>query len=93
MVLSAALASFVVGGQLLTFPVLVSQYFDKEKRNIAMTSRFVLFCPMSFAAASLIGRVRDGIGSYEWVFYTIHIFSIFASVLILLMPFVVRHRK
>ncbi|KAG8177336.1 hypothetical protein JTE90_018359 [Oedothorax gibbosus] len=93
MVLSAALSSFVAGGQLLTFPVLVSQYFDKENRNIAMTSRFVLFCPMSFAAAPLIGQVRDGIGSYEWVFYSMHIFSIFASVLILLMPFVARHRK
>lgn len=56
MLVSIAFSSFVAGGQLLTFPVIVSQYFKEEEKSIVMASRYILFVPMSFALSPLIGK-------------------------------------
>lgn len=45
-----------VGGHMLISPVLVSKYFDGERRTMAMTTRFVLAVPMYFAVSPLIGK-------------------------------------
>lgn len=59
MLLFLCFSSFVLGGQLLISPVIVSKYFDGEKRIIAMTSRYILVAPLSFTISPLIGKIMQ----------------------------------
>lgn len=57
MLLFLCFSSFVLGGQMLISPVIVSKYFDGDKRIIAMASRYMLVPPLSFTISPLIGKI------------------------------------
>ncbi|GBL99044.1 hypothetical protein AVEN_227548-1 [Araneus ventricosus] len=59
----------VAGGISVVSGTLVTFYTDKEYHNIAIPSRYILYPPVSFTQAPLVGYFRDTLQSYDGLLY------------------------
>ncbi|GBM42918.1 hypothetical protein AVEN_239082-1 [Araneus ventricosus] len=77
----------VVSGGLVTF------YIDKGYHSIAVPSRYILYPPVSFTQAPLIGYFRDTLQSYDGLFYVLVGICWMASLICLFIPHVIVWKK
>nr|XP_042900422.1 uncharacterized protein LOC107436449 [Parasteatoda tepidariorum] len=60
-----------IGGNTTGLPGIVTAFFEKEKRSMAMASRLIMYAPMSFTMSPLIGYFRGTLGSYDGLLYVL----------------------
>ncbi|CAL1292742.1 unnamed protein product [Larinioides sclopetarius] len=83
----------VTGGVSLLSGGLVTFYIDKEYHSLAMPSRYILYAPMSFTQAPLIGYFRDTLKSYDGLFYILIGICWMSSLISLLIPYIIASKK
>ncbi|GBL99029.1 hypothetical protein AVEN_227536-1 [Araneus ventricosus] len=83
----------LIGGLNTVNVGVVTYYIDKEYHSIAVPSRLILYPPVSFTQAPLIGYFRDTLRSYDGLFYTLIGICCMSSLICLLIPHIVVWRK
>ncbi|GBL99045.1 hypothetical protein AVEN_227549-1 [Araneus ventricosus] len=83
----------VAGGLSIVSGGLVTFYINKEYHSIAVPSRYILYPPLSFTQAPLIGYFRDTLQSYNGLFYVLIGICCTSSLICLLIPHIVTWKK
>ncbi|CAL1293456.1 unnamed protein product [Larinioides sclopetarius] len=69
MIVFSFLFGLFIGGLLMISPGVVTFYVEKQYLSVAIASRLILYPPISFTQAPLIGFFRDVLQSYNTLFY------------------------
>ncbi|XP_015931108.2 monocarboxylate transporter 12-like [Parasteatoda tepidariorum] len=80
------------GGNTSGLPGIVTDFFNEEKRSMAMASRLTLYAPMSFTMSPLIGYFRGNLGSYNGLLYVMTSICIICTVTLILLPRILNHK-
>ncbi|XP_015905251.2 monocarboxylate transporter 12 [Parasteatoda tepidariorum] len=82
----------LLGGLLIVFPGIVSDFVEEDKVTMALASRLSLYGPLSLSQSPLIGFFRSRLGSYDGVYYTLTILCFLCSGLTILTPMAAKRR-
>ncbi|CAL1280141.1 unnamed protein product [Larinioides sclopetarius] len=93
MLFGVILEGLSLGALAPIFPGIISEYIDKTKQTIAISSIGFLYVPVSFITSPLIGYFRDVIGSYIYMFYLMCGISFTCSLLFLCIPTIAKCRN
>ncbi|KAF8771516.1 Monocarboxylate transporter 6 like protein [Argiope bruennichi] len=83
----------ILGGLNTVNSGVVTAYIDKEYHSIAVPSRLILYPPVSFTQAPLIGYFRDTLQSYDGLFYILIGICVLSSLICVIIPHIVVWRK
>ncbi|GBN50497.1 hypothetical protein AVEN_3569-1 [Araneus ventricosus] len=84
---------FFQGGLMMMSPSIVMHYVDKDCHSMAIASRYLLYPPISFTQAPLIGYFRDTLRSYDGLICILVGICCMCSVVSFLIPPLVRFRE
>ncbi|GBN55322.1 hypothetical protein AVEN_208177-1 [Araneus ventricosus] len=82
-----------IGGLLMISPGVVTFYVEKHYLSVAIASRLVLYPPISFTQAPLIGYCRDILQSYNALFYILMGLCCTCCITSLLIPPLAKYRE
>ncbi|GIY21802.1 uncharacterized protein CEXT_84721 [Caerostris extrusa] len=82
-----------LGGLLIVCPGIVSDHIENDKITMALSSRFVLYAPISLTQSSLIGFFRGSKGSYNGILYMLTAVCLLCCVMSLSIPLAARFRE
>ncbi|GIY23725.1 uncharacterized protein CDAR_32111 [Caerostris darwini] len=90
MILSVFLFSLMTGGAMIVLPGQVITFMKKDDLAMAMSSRMILFAPLSLTASPLIGFFRGTLNSYDGLLYMMSCLCVLSAVLVFIIPFISR---